>query len=938
MSLLLCAVFFLSGASALIFEALWFRQAGLTFGNSVWASSLVLAGFMAGLALGNALAARHGDRLARPVLAYALVEVVIGVSGLALVYLLPALAPLLGPLLRPILEVPWALNAIRLLLAFALLLVPSTAMGVTLPLLSKALSASERNFGRVLGRLYGWNTLGAVLGAASTETLLVGRFGVRGSALVAASLNGVAALAAFGIARRLPALAAAPSARPPIWSHPEARRLLLATFGSGFALLALEVIWFRFLNLFLSNTSAMFPIVLASVLAGIALGGLAASHWLRLRPGASRAASPVAFASAALCVGTYAGFSVVLRELAPAWNGWIRQAAELGVALTFPVSFLSGCLFTLIGAALKRDLVSETAAAGALTFANTTGAALGSLVAGFVLLPVLGMERSLFSMALLYGALGLLLLDRVRTPRVAAGLAGAVAAGSLLLFPFGAMRERYLQVPIKRYASPETVIREIREGLTETIVYLQQQVDGRPYFYRLLTNNFTMSGTRWDARRYMKLYVYWPAAVHPDLRSALLISFGVGSTAKALRDTRSLETIDIVDISRDVLDLAHVPYPDPAENPVLDPRVRVHVEDGRQFLQTTDRRFDLITSEPPPPQIAGVVNLYTREYFALMRDRLNEGGIVTYWLPIHSLGEEASKAVIAAFCSVFADCSLWQGYAYDMMLVGTRHATGPGSADAFRRQWADPEVAAEMSGLGLERPEQLGALFVADARDLDRITSDTAPLVDDFPKRIGDRPPQTIRPTLSPLYRSWTSAGEARRRFEQSALIARLWPAELRAATLPYFEQQAILNRLGFGYDATDDAPSNPLEDLHRLLTRTDLRVLPLLLMGTDADLQRIAEAEAESGTPFVQLQLGMRALADRRYGDAADRFAAAEAGPAQRPLALRLRVLALCMVGDVEGARRLAHERQPEMGPVAAQRAYWQWMAATFGVGPFAS
>jgi len=164
MSLVLCIVFFISGASALVFETLWFIQAGLAFGNSVWASSLVLTGFMGGLALGSAVAVRRGDRMGPPIRTYAALEVVIAVSGVSLVFLLPSMGTITTPLLKPFFEVPLILNLLRLLFAFMLLLVPSTAMGLTLPLLTKALVMADPNFGRVLGRLYGWNTLGAVLG------------------------------------------------------------------------------------------------------------------------------------------------------------------------------------------------------------------------------------------------------------------------------------------------------------------------------------------------------------------------------------------------------------------------------------------------------------------------------------------------------------------------------------------------------------------------------------------------------------------------------------------------------------------------------------------------------------------------------------------------------------------------------------------------------
>ena len=152
-----------------------------------------------------------------------------------------------------------------------------------------------------------------------------------------------------------------------------------------------------------------------------------------------------------------------------------------------------------------------------------------------------------------------------------------------------------------------------------------------------------------------------------------------------------------------------------ADHPLNDPRVRVHIEDGRYLLQTTDRRFDLITGEPPPPGIAGVENLYTREYFELIRRRLADGGFVTYWLPLSDLTDVSTKAILRAFCDVFEDCSLWNGSGTHLMMAGSRDARGPVSEEEFGRQWRDPAVAAEMERLGVERPEQLGALFIGDA-------------------------------------------------------------------------------------------------------------------------------------------------------------------------------------------------------------------------------
>jgi predicted membrane-bound spermidine synthase len=949
MKLTIYLIFIASGASALIFEALWFRQAGLAFGNSIWASSLVLSGFMGGLALGNALAAIHGDRLKNPIRVYAIVEVAIGLTGIGLVYLLPILGAVLAPWLRPLLEHPWILNPIRLMIAFLLLLIPSTAMGVTLPLLTKALMAHNTHFGSVLGKLYGWNTLGAVSGVAIGESYLIGALGVRGTALAAGGLNLTAAIVAGWLSMQSPLQDRSPlsSGRQALgWTS--GRRFLAAAFISGFCLLALEVVWFRFLLLFVMGHSVAFALMLAIVLAGIALGGLAASLWLRLFTHADRIVSPIAFLTGLACVVSYATFALVIQPFADPPHSIVKavDVLRVGLPLMFPVSFLSGAFFTLVGSALRNHLATEITTTGVLTLANTVGAALGSLVGGFMLLPLLGMEKSFFLIALLYGVIGALLMVWSPVPRARTYASAALFLLSTALFPFGSMEKNFLVFPAKPFlrVEPNTRIAEIREGLTETVIYLDVPLAGKSLNYRMLTNSFSMSSTKPDARRYMKLYVYWPMAVHPNIKRALLICYGVGNTAKALTDSKSIETIDVVDISRDVLEANHIVYPNQADQPLRDPRVRVHIEDGRYFLQTTDQRFDLITAEPPPPQLAGVVNLYTREYFQLLDDRLADGGIVAYWLPLHNLNDVSAKAILRSFCDVFEDCSLWNGTGRSLMMIGTRDARGPVSETQFVRQWNDPLVAGEMKRLALERPEQLGALFIGDAEYLKGIVADSPPLVDNDPKVI--EAPLGSKEEVDRIFRSITDESSAKERFVNSSLIRRLWPERLLQDSIPYFDYQAIINTLFYGTPTKENAA---MEDAHILLTRSPLSTPVLLLLGSTPDIQRIiAQADpAELQDPSAQFHLGIRLISERNYAAAAESLKRGEQLPQLRDKAFRLRIYALCMSGRIEQARQLARERLVQLVSEKGAAAefvngsdlspYWSWMKKTFGIDPLA-
>ncbi len=904
------AIFFLSGCSALIFENLWFYQAGITFGNSVWASSLVLAGFMGGLALGNALAARLRPERFRAIRLYAMLELAIGISGFALVVGLPWLTSLLASVLGPLLSSPWVANPLRLGFAFALLLVPSTAMGATLPVMVSALYRRDPRFGVVLGRLYGWNTLGAVVGALAGDLVLIELLGVRGTGLAAGGISLSVAALAFAFSRRFESapepLASQTQERPAALST-TARWLLLAAAIAGFTLLGLEVVWFRFLLHFMFGSSQTFSLLLAIVLAGIGLGGLLGGYLATSEVRVRRLLAGAAVFTGLICMVLYWAFPVGAPDYT--WGPTFFR----GLSLMFPVAFLSGILFTLLGTLLKCEVDNEMRAAGLLTLANTTGAAAGPLLIGFVLLPTFGIDRCVQVLSGLYLVMGAVILVAGARPsrsadRIVTGAAAAALMVMVLFFPASVTLEHRLRPVIEAVtggATGEEII-AMREAVTETIVYTEVKAFGVPIWYRMITNGYSMSGTNMTGQRYMKLFVYLPMALNPDIKTALLISYGVGNTAKALTDTANLESIDVVDISRDVLEMNEIVYPNEGELPLDDPRVEVHVEDGRYFLQTTEKRFDLITGEPPPPKMAGIVTLYTREYFSLVYDRLTEGGIVTYWLPVHHLSPDDSKSIIRAFCDVFEDCTLWGGAALDWILVGSRNATGPGSTERFVRQWADPVIGPDLKALAVERPEQLGALFMAGPDDLDELAGEALPLTDDYPKRLSDQ-----RFDLAASigdYLPWMDQTNTRLRFEQSPWVEEVWPKDLRSATSPYFAPQWEINR------TLIEKPldmQQVLPRVHVFLTGMELSTLPLWMLNSHEAIQQAARAALEKGNTDARTyeELGLGALAQRRYKRAHDLFAQALRASESTPRLQALGVYSLFMGKDPAGQRELVRD-----------------------------
>jgi predicted membrane-bound spermidine synthase len=880
---LLCAVFMVSGASALVFETLWFLQAGLGFGNGVWASSLVLSGFMGGVALGGWLAARFADRAPNALRAYAGLEVTVAVSGVALSYLLPQVHRGLAPFALPLASYPGVLDALRLLLAFALLLVPSTAMGMSLPLLLRAGAKRDANFGRLLGLLYGVNTLGAVVGAVATETVLLPQLGVRGSTWFAAALNLGVASVAFILSRRLataadtrvPTEAAAldlhgsgaglateadtlapTSAAPPVLRG--SATWLAAAFVSGFILLALEVVWLRVLLLFINDTPLAFAMILALVLTGIALGSLLASAWAARAPYPESAAPLLAYVAGLSGLGGYLLYPVILQRFIAAQQ---PAAAVLMVAspLIVPTCLASGALFTLLGAGLRRTETSHARTAGLLGLFNTLGAGLGSLVAGFVLLPRLGMEWSLFGLLALYGLVGVTIAGATQQRKLVRAVSIAVFAGCLALFPFGFVRAKYIRSSARRWMLSGDAVR-VREGLTATILHVVHRVHGAPLFDQVMTNAYSMTVNGFFGRRYMKLFVYLPAALHPQLRRTLVVGYGIGNTTEALTEDPGVERVDVVDISRDLLEISRGMKTRGHKRALDDPRVHVHIEDGRFFLESTDQRYDLITAEPPPPIIAGVVSLYTREHFELMYTRLADGGMATYWLPMMNISAATAKSIIAGFCAAFPDCSLWRGVANNFVLLGTRHAKGPLGEAEFSRAWQDPVRSRELQSIGLELPSQLGALFVGDAVYLRELSGNAAPLEDDWPKRIQQSGTPEERDALVV---EWRDTSAARERFLASAFVRRLWPGTWRDASAQQFENERLLDDLLYA----EPTWARGTSVLHQVLRNTRLQLPVLLLMKSDPDIQqaiaRLTPAEREQEQWLPHRAAGRLAVRD---------------------------------------------------------------------------
>ena len=947
---ILSAVLFLSGISALIFETLWLRLSGLAFGNSIWAAALILSSFMAGLALGTAIAASSKLRI-RPLKLYAGLEIAVALFGCTIVFALP----IIGELLRPIFQTLWnhqtILLVLRVLFSFVLLLVPTTAMGLTLPVVLEDRVLDRDDFGRTLGLLYGFNTLGAVAGALVGEFFLIKALGLWGTSLAAGLLNCVAAVIAL-----LLALAKHPSPSPlpsnrgerikvrgefndlqhdrPLRLDLDYRppwKLLFVSFGAGYILLTLEVVWFRFLRLYVASSATAFSLMLAIVLAGIGLGGTASGA---LSKRMRQSALPILLITAAILTLLCYIFFPVPKLGENEKNFYLEswtQIALISLALMFPVAFLSGVLFPAIAARVQESVPSRMNSLGITTLFNTAGAAIGPLLAGFVLLPKLGFQSSLIFCAIGYSVLALFVAGSPRQSEAATtrvvliALLGCFMA-ILAMFPYHRDNLHFANARKLFESENQHLVKKI-EGTTGTWQLLRRDLFGLPYYYRLMTDGFSMSATNPPNQRYMRLFAYLPLALHPQPEDALLIAFGCGVTADALAHGVDLKHIDIVDISKEAFDLADDYRGASYSNALRDPRVTEIVQDGRFFMQASPQRYDIITGEPPPPKVLGSVNLYTEQFFSLMNDRLKEGGIATFWLPIYQLNVNEAKAILRAFHRAFPTTIVWSSSDEEWIMMGIKGAAHKVDIEQIQKFWRFGSTRDDLARIGIEVPEQLAALFVMDGDEIDRITIGSKPLTDFYPKRLGDVTAEDK--SIHEFTADYMEATSAARRLRSSRLMQEIWPEAMTAQLEPFFVIREMRYRAGL-------TETNWLAELDIHLRGSRLREPVLQTLDTNSFRIALAEKAADNlQPPPVELlsDLAAAALARRNYPEAIRRLEDKRARAAANPDDIFLLTYLYCLNDEVAKAESVATATTDRERPFVK----WLWgkLQAEYGFRP---
>ena len=731
-ALRIATLLFGSGMCALIYQIAWLRELRLVFGASTPASAAVLAVFMGGLGYGSWLLSGRADRVARPLTFYAKLEGGIAVSAAltpALMWVARAGYVAVGGTVT--LGVA-AGTVVRLLLSALVLLPPTILMGGTLPAAARAATTQADVSRRSAALLYGLNTLGAVTGAAVATFVMLEVFGTRTTLWLGCGINGLIAVLARELDRRLQReerAAGAASALEPSTEAPGAGEqdsageqdarssspiprpfVLAAAAGVGLAFLLMELIWYRMLSPLLGGSSYTFGLILAVALLGIGLGGLAYTLVGRERPArlgafAVSCGLEALFLSIPYALGDrIALLALSLRGLGVTGLGGYAVGWTLVTAVVvLPAAIVAGYQFPLLIALLGRARHQLGRDVGLAYAFNTVGAIGGSLIGGFLAMPLLGALGAWRAtvwllVALAMAAAALAWRQRPRWGQSVMAVVSALAAPVLLYLAMGPTAIwRHTPIGAGRAdtildnTSPNALKRELRERRRA----MTWEADGREStvgLYTLDDTSFLVNGKSDGAAvadggtQVMGGLV--GALLQPEpIKRALVIGLGTGSTTGWLASLPSIERVDVVELEPVILDVARICSA--VNRDVLNnPKVHVIIGDAREVLLTTSERYDLVFSEPSNPYRAGIASLFTREFYRAVAERLTEGGVFVQWLQAYEIDAGSVRTVYATVQNVFPSVESWRTKYSDLVLLG-RAADQPFDVERVRQRIAE---------------------------------------------------------------------------------------------------------------------------------------------------------------------------------------------------------------------------------------------------------
>ena len=756
----ICLLFYFSGIAALTYEVLWVRHLGLIFGNTVYAAATVMMTYMFGLAVGAHYAGRLAKKIKRPVRMFGILEILTALYALCVPLIFDVIQNIYKFIAINVSDSILLLTVVRVLLALVLLLIPTAMMGATLPVLSKGFLMKVDRFGSRLGLLYGINTLGAVSGVLLAGFVFIPQLGMNVSNFVAVGLDSLVGIVSLLLARKfdqspevVSGLSVETELLSPIKKSRKAYGLLIALGVSGFISLALEVVWFRALILIFGSTTYSFSAMLGIFLIGLSLGSLIISRY------ADRFKNPaIIFGCSAMLIGIYTLLSLnwftkmpefllsnlMLSGGEPSWEKMIGLKFVITLIFLLVPTLLFGASFTAATKAIRQAMNSSTEAVGEAAMFNTIGAALGAFFGGFVLLPNTGMRLGLIICAVLVLLLGGIILysylQGKRGQLVIIGLL-VVVLGLLIISPPQWDKQVMSSGP---YFSPWTYIsngkinfREqlnsqrllyYNEGITSTISVVRDANEDLAY----CSQGKTEADTTERSMMLQRMMGHLPMLFHPNPQRAVNIGLGAGVTFGAV-SCYPADHLEVVEFEPSVVNIARV-WGEKNHNVIDKPNVTVTINDGRNHLFVCDEPYDVITSDPFEPVMAGAANLYTVDFFELAKSKLNEGGIMAQYLPLYELSHDDYQMIMRSFAKVFPDCILFFT-GFDTILLGGKGDAAlhlPLAASKFEL----PEVKESLAEVGFENPEMLLSMFVArlsgngEVYELGRLNTDAHPHIE----------------------------------------------------------------------------------------------------------------------------------------------------------------------------------------------------------------
>jgi len=754
---ILYVVFFLSGATGLVYEVIWVRLTGIVFGNTSHAISTVLGAFMAGLALGSWKLGQRADRTENPLRLYGLLEIGIGISAALVPLVFRSLDTLYWSIAPSVASIPGGGGFIRFSTSFIVLLTPTFLMGGTLPVLTRFFTDRLDEVERKVGVLYALNTFGAAAGSLLAALVLIPGIGNMRTTLIIATINVAIGLFAIWLSGSSEsqsshsAAAEAESAGPRDFEtpapSPSSDRLVLLTLAiSGFVSMMYEVSWTRALAATIGSSTYAFSIMLVTFLIGIALGSSIIS---RRKPVATlgllgKMQLGVALGGLIFLTGylaaPYVLFAMV-RAFSYSFTAVLTIQFILCAGLMILATLCMGATFPIASQLYSSKLKVLGRSIGNIYSVNTVGAILGSVLAGFVFMPLIGTERTILAGLFLNSAMALLLLTEAKTARVAQAFSVAILLiatvsmrGEIFWKP-GAM-DRGILVYSKAFeARPELTINEHYEDTD--VVYFKEgnnatiSVRKGENYMALRTNGKVDASNRDDM--ITQLTVGWlPAFYHPNPKNALVIGYGSGVTVGAVTSIKDIEDIDCIEIEPAVYSAGPF-FSEINRKSYENPKVHLTFNDARNYMNTTRKQYDIIISEPSNPWIAGVASLFTAEFYDRAAEVLKPDGVFAQWIQLYELDPEDLRMVLFEVQRKFPEVSVWVTDS-DLIIIATRQKQNLDTARIAKIVKSDPSMVRDFREfLHSETPEGLLSYYVMSTDAVRKFASNARRNTDDHP-------------------------------------------------------------------------------------------------------------------------------------------------------------------------------------------------------------